>query len=174
MRASRGSSDGNLGLHDQLASLRWIQRCIAVVWRDAENVTIAGQSAGAFAVLALGGHDAGERPGSSARSCRAGRSRSTPTRLKSRGAGDGACGSRCFRANGNASRGLDRSASSPPAGLSRGGFRPDPAISPHPTSHVSTESLSVDLCSGPLKPGAAAWCPMIAGYTRRRVHRVLH
>ena len=49
----KGLSDGNLGLHDQLASLRWIQRCIASFGGDAENVTIAGQSAGAFAVLAL-------------------------------------------------------------------------------------------------------------------------
>lgn len=49
----KGLSDGNLGLHDQLASLRWIQRCIASFGGDPDNVTIAGQSAGAFAVLAL-------------------------------------------------------------------------------------------------------------------------
>ncbi len=49
----KGLSEGNLGLHDQLASLRWIQRCIAGFGGDPGNVTIAGQSAGAFAVLAL-------------------------------------------------------------------------------------------------------------------------
>jgi para-nitrobenzyl esterase len=49
----KGLSEGNLGLHDQLASLRWIQRCIACFGGDPDNVTIAGQSAGAFAVLAL-------------------------------------------------------------------------------------------------------------------------
>ena len=49
----KGLSEGNLGLHDQLMSLRWIQRCIASFGGDPGNVTIAGQSAGAFAVLAL-------------------------------------------------------------------------------------------------------------------------
>jgi para-nitrobenzyl esterase len=48
-----GVSDGNLGLHDQLASLRWVQQCIAAFGGDPDAVSIAGQSAGAFAVLAL-------------------------------------------------------------------------------------------------------------------------
>jgi para-nitrobenzyl esterase len=49
----KGLNEGNLGLHDQLASLRWIQRSIASFGGDPDDVTIAGQSAGAFAVLSL-------------------------------------------------------------------------------------------------------------------------
>ncbi|MCW5748410.1 MAG: carboxylesterase/lipase family protein [Alphaproteobacteria bacterium] len=48
-----GVSDGNLGLYDQFASLQWVRQCIAAVGGDADAVCIAGQSAGAFAVLAL-------------------------------------------------------------------------------------------------------------------------
>ncbi len=48
-----GVSDGNLGLHDQRASLRWVQQCIDGFGGDPASVCIAGQSAGAFAVLAL-------------------------------------------------------------------------------------------------------------------------
>ncbi len=48
-----GVSDGNTGLHDQLASLRWVRQCIAGFGGDPDAVCIAGQSAGAFAVLAL-------------------------------------------------------------------------------------------------------------------------
>jgi para-nitrobenzyl esterase len=43
-------SSGNYALLDMLAALKWVQENIAQFGGDASNITIAGQSAGAFAV----------------------------------------------------------------------------------------------------------------------------
>ncbi|MEW6640217.1 MAG: carboxylesterase family protein [Pseudomonadota bacterium] len=160
-----GLNDGNLGLHDQLASLRFVQRSIAGFGGDPDNVTIVGQSAGAFAVLALAvmPQARGLFQRAILQSGPFVIQPDAPERAEARGRllAETVAGGRAQALRDapleqilGASAAVARAFSAGP-----GDFTP-PYL----------PSVDGELIQGPLldavAKGAAAWCPMIAGYTR--------
>ncbi|MGR7003498.1 carboxylesterase family protein [Yinghuangia aomiensis] len=57
--AGDGAEAGNFWLTDQLAALRWVRGNIAAFGGDPDNITVAGQSGGAFSTLSLAVHPDG-------------------------------------------------------------------------------------------------------------------
>lgn len=48
-----GVAPANLGLHDQISALRWVREAASSLGGDANNITVAGQSAGAYSIALL-------------------------------------------------------------------------------------------------------------------------
>ena len=160
-----GVSEGNLGLHDQLESLRWVQKCIGAIGGDANAVTISGQSAGAYAALALAVHPEGRSLFRSAIL------QSGPYELNLSAAEADERGKVFAKALGlKATRAafedvaVDKLLTSGVSVVRH--FSRDPGdITPPFMPCIDADLIKVPLLESAVR-GEAAWCDMIVGYTR--------
>jgi para-nitrobenzyl esterase len=164
-----GVSDGNLGLQDQLAGLRWVQRSVEAFGGDLGRVTIMGQSAGAYAVLAMIVHPSGRQLFQRAIL------QSGPYALGSTSEATEEAGAALASELGipaekaafqsvPVARLLAASGAVTQARAASSYARPRPAFQPC----IDGEVIAAPLLSATEK-GAAAWCDVTVGYTREEM-----
>ncbi len=157
----------NLGLHDQVAALRWVRAAIGAFGGDAANVTVAGQSAGAFTIAAMLGTPVGR--GLFDKAILMSAPLGLPLRTAAESTGFRAA---LLREMGHEPEDLEALRSAPVAGmlqaLARLGRRQNPApgqIAPPFMPVIDGDLIPRDPILS-IRQGSAAWCPTLIGVTR--------